>query len=113
GDKLEKLSAVTEAKAEVNKEIATAQQKLASTTSGREDAIQRAREIAERRKKAFNLGPEGICDVCGQRYGDTFGTAVAHLDAEALGFQRLAAARLEEAASLNDQLAQLVLQIKS
>ena len=112
-DKLEKLNAVIEAKAELNEEIATKRQKLASTTSGRQDAIQRADAIAQRREKALNLGPDGICDVCGQRYGDTFGTAVAHLDAEALEFQRLADARLQEAASLNDQLARLELQITS
>jgi len=112
-DKLRTMNSGRELQDETNGQIAAARQKIKSAESHGEDAKRRADALIRRRQNAAKLGPDGICDVCGQRYGDSFSTAVAHLDEEAREYQDSAEADAVEVAALKDELMQLEGQAQS
>jgi DNA repair exonuclease SbcCD ATPase subunit len=80
--RLEVLTVVTEKRAALHKAFAETVQAVKSAELLSDDARHRASAIAQQRANALNLGSDGICDVCGQRYGDSFATALAHFDQE-------------------------------
>lgn len=102
-EKLEVLNAVGVARTQISQTITAAQQKLVSARERLHDASQRADALTRRIEKAEELGPDGICDVCGQRYGEGFATALAHLNEEAREIRSLGNAIEQELASLKKE----------
>jgi len=105
--RLQAVSAATDQRLKLNQNLAELRQRLASAMLTRETANSQADRISHRKASALKLGADGICDVCGQRYGANFATAVAHLDQELDELQKAALRIGQEVAEAEEELARL------
>jgi DNA repair exonuclease SbcCD ATPase subunit len=105
--RLQTVSAATDRRLDLNQNLAELRQRLASAMVARESANSQAKRISDRKASALKLGADGICDVCGQRYGANFTSAVAHLDQELDDLQKAALRIGHEVAEAEEELAQL------